>query len=140
MPPKRRDRADDVLDRDSLRHLEQMMEQIVNQMMDRMIEQLTHRMATFIGNRNRENPNPNPNPNPDQEEFGEKSEGKNYFANKFIEEGPSDDAFFLAGGDGESEFDKDDYDGDDKEANAVWLAIDKMMDSQRKDRKEARLK
>ncbi|PKI46206.1 hypothetical protein CRG98_033400 [Punica granatum] len=34
MPPKRRDRVDDVLERDNLRHLEQRMEQIVNQRMD----------------------------------------------------------------------------------------------------------
>ncbi|PKI45878.1 hypothetical protein CRG98_033677 [Punica granatum] len=45
-----------------------------------------------------------------------------------------------AGGDGEPEFDKDDYDEDDKEADAVWEAIDKRMDSQRKDKREARLK
>ncbi|OWM73220.1 hypothetical protein CDL15_Pgr001334 [Punica granatum] len=75
---------------------------------------------------------------------------------------------FLAGGDGEPEFDEDDerddkgydenwkfdefewndmgvfasakYDKDDKEVDAVWKAIDKRMDSQRKDRREARLK
>ncbi|OWM87251.1 hypothetical protein CDL15_Pgr019298 [Punica granatum] len=97
-------------------------------------------MAALIGNQNRENPNPNPNPNPDQEEYGEESKGERYFANIFIEEGPSDDAFFLAGGNGEPEFDEDDYDEDDKEADAVWEAIDEMMDSQRKDRREARLK
>ncbi|OWM73455.1 hypothetical protein CDL15_Pgr026554 [Punica granatum] len=34
MPPRRRDRIDDVLERDNLRHLEQRMEQIVNQRMD----------------------------------------------------------------------------------------------------------
>ncbi|OWM75219.1 hypothetical protein CDL15_Pgr023740 [Punica granatum] len=44
------------------------------------------------------------------------------------------------GGDREPEFDEDDYDEDDKEADAVWEAIDKRMDSQRKDRREARLK
>ncbi|PKI52815.1 hypothetical protein CRG98_026815 [Punica granatum] len=38
------------------------------------------------------------------------------------------------------EIDEDDYDEDDKEADAVWKAIDKRMDSQRKDRREARLK
>lgn len=32
------------------------------------------------------------------------------------------------------------YDEDDKEADAVWEAIDKRMDSRRKDRREARLK
>ncbi|PKI45896.1 hypothetical protein CRG98_033695 [Punica granatum] len=81
MPPRRRDRVDDVLDRDNLRYLEQRLEQIVDQRMDRTIEQLTQRMAALMGNQNRENPNPNPNPNPDQEESGEESEGENYFAN-----------------------------------------------------------
>ncbi|OWM86330.1 hypothetical protein CDL15_Pgr010672 [Punica granatum] len=119
MPPRRKDRVDNVLDRDNLRHLEQRMEQIVDRRMDRMMKQLTQRMATFIGNQNRENSNSNLNPNPDQEESREELEGKNYFANIFIEEGPSDDAFFLAGGDGEPEFDEDDYDEDDKEADAV---------------------
>ncbi|OWM71932.1 hypothetical protein CDL15_Pgr017815 [Punica granatum] len=32
------------------------------------------------------------------------------------------------------------YDEDDKEVDVVWEAIDKRMDSQRKDRREARLK
>ncbi|PKI54783.1 hypothetical protein CRG98_024797 [Punica granatum] len=108
--------------------------------MDRMMEQLTQRMAALIGNQNKENPNPSPNPNPNQEESGEESEGGNYFANIFIEEGPSDDAFFLAGGDGEPKFDEDDYDVDDKEADAVWEAIDKRMDLRRKDMREGRLK
>ncbi|OWM74877.1 hypothetical protein CDL15_Pgr021228 [Punica granatum] len=45
-----------------------------------------------------------------------------------------------AGGDGEPEFDEDDYDEDDKEANAVWEAIDKRMDSRRKDMRKVRLK
>ncbi|OWM82236.1 hypothetical protein CDL15_Pgr001810 [Punica granatum] len=125
-------------------------------------------MIALIGNQNRENPDPNPNHNPDQEESGEESEGENYFANIFIEEGPSDDAFFLARGDGEPEFDEDDegndkgydenwkfdefegndvgvfasakYDEDDKEVDAVCKAIDKRMDSQIKNRREARLK
>ncbi|PKI60232.1 hypothetical protein CRG98_019420 [Punica granatum] len=95
MLPRRRDRVDDVLERDNLRHLEQ-------------------RMAALIGNQNRENPNPNPkpnpNPNPEQEESGE-------------------DVFVSAK-----------YDEDDKEVDVVWGAIDKRMDSQRKDRREARLK
>ncbi|OWM91539.1 hypothetical protein CDL15_Pgr024863 [Punica granatum] len=173
----RRDRVDDVLERDNLRHLEQRMEQM-DQRMDSMMEQLTQQMAALMENQNRENPNSNPNPNPEQEESGEESEGEIYFVeydsysegdvNIFIEEGPSDNAFFLTGGDGEPEFNEDDeeddkgydenwkfdefegndmgvfafakYDEDDKEVDAVWEAIDKRMDSQRKDRKEARLK
>ncbi|PKI42314.1 hypothetical protein CRG98_037285 [Punica granatum] len=83
-------------------------------------------------------------------------------------EDPSDDAFFVAEGNGEPDFDEDDerddkgyddnqkfdefegndvglfasaeYDEDDKEADAVWEGIDKRMDSRRKDRREARLK
>ncbi|PKI63436.1 hypothetical protein CRG98_016103 [Punica granatum] len=177
MLPRRRDRVDDVLERDNLRHLEQRMEQM-DQRMDSMMEQLTQQMAALMENQNRENPNSNPNPNPEQEESGEESEGEIYFVeydsysegdvNIFIEEGPSDNAFFLTGGDGEPEFNEDDeeddkgydenwkfdefegndmgvfafakYDEDDKEVDAVWEAIDKRMDSQRKDRKEARLK
>ncbi|PKI45517.1 hypothetical protein CRG98_034035 [Punica granatum] len=77
---RRRDRVDNVLDRDNLRHLEQRLEQIVDQKMDRMMEQLTQRMAALMGIQNRENPNPNPNPNPDQEESGEDLEGENCFA------------------------------------------------------------
>ncbi|PKI45876.1 hypothetical protein CRG98_033675 [Punica granatum] len=115
MPPRRRDRVDDVLERDNLRHLEQRMEQI-----------------------NRENPNPNPNsnpnpnPNPEQEESGEESEGENYSVeydsyseedvNIFIEEGPSDDAFFLAGGDGEPEVDED-VEGYDKGYDENWNSM-----------------
>ncbi|OWM74567.1 hypothetical protein CDL15_Pgr005147 [Punica granatum] len=168
MPPRRRDRVDDILERDNLRHLEQRM------------EQLTQRMAALMGNQNRENPNlnSNPNPNPEQEEFGEESKGEIYSVeydsysegdvNIFIEKGPSDDAFYLARGDGEPEFDEDDegddkgydenwkfdefegndmgvfvsakYDEDDKEVDVVGEAIDKRMDSQRKYRREARLK
>ncbi|PKI33056.1 hypothetical protein CRG98_046551 [Punica granatum] len=107
------------------------------------------------------------NPTADLEdvEYDSYSEGN---ANIFIEDDPSDDAIFLARGDGEPEFDGNDegddkghdenwtfnefegndvgvfasvkYDEDDKEANAVWEAIDKRMDSQRKYRREARLK
>ncbi|OWM72814.1 hypothetical protein CDL15_Pgr021120 [Punica granatum] len=86
----------------------------------------------------------------------------------FSEEDPSDVAFFVAEGDGEPEFDEDDegddkgydenrkfdefeendmglfvsseYDEVDKEVDAVWETIDKMMDSRRKNRREARLK
>ncbi|OWM72488.1 hypothetical protein CDL15_Pgr022005 [Punica granatum] len=124
MPPRRRDLVDDVPERDNPRHLKQRMVQMDQRM--------------------------------------------NRDANISIEEGPSDNAFFLAGGDGEPEFDKDDegddkgydenwkfdefegndigvfayakYDEDDKEVDAVWEAIDKRMDSERKDRREARLK
>ncbi|PKI32469.1 hypothetical protein CRG98_047131 [Punica granatum] len=179
MPPKRRDRVDDVLECDNLRHLEQRMEQM-DQRINRMLGQLTQQMAVLIGNQNREKPNPNLNPNPnlEQEESCEESEGENdsveydsYYErdmNIFIEKGSSDDAFFLTGGNGEPEFDEDDegddkaydenwkfnefegtdvslfvsaeYDEDDKEVDAVWEAIDKRMDSQRKDRREAMLK
>ncbi|PKI36355.1 hypothetical protein CRG98_043256 [Punica granatum] len=134
MPPRRRDCVEDVHDRENLRYLEQRMEQ-KDQRMDRMMEQLTQQIAALIENQNRKNPNTNPNPG--QEEYGEESEGEIYSveydsysegdANIFIEEGPSDNAFFL-------------YDEDDKEVDAVWETIDKRMDSQRKDRREARLK
>ncbi|PKI58866.1 hypothetical protein CRG98_020765, partial [Punica granatum] len=76
MPPRRRDRVDDVLDRDNLRHLKQRLEQIVDQRMDRLMKQVTQRMVVLMGNQNWENPNPNPNPNPDQEESGDESDLK----------------------------------------------------------------
>ncbi|OWM73728.1 hypothetical protein CDL15_Pgr026832 [Punica granatum] len=87
------------------------------------------------------------------------------------QENPSDDAFFIAGGDGEPKFDKEEdndegddkgynenwkfdefegndvglfafaeYDDDNKEDDVVWEAIDKRMNSRRKDRWKARLK
>ncbi|OWM70435.1 hypothetical protein CDL15_Pgr011911 [Punica granatum] len=76
-------------------------------------------MIALMDNQNQENPNPNPK----QEESGEESEGEIYSveydsysegdANIFIEEGPSDNAFFLAGGNGEHEFNEDDEEDDE---------------------------
>ncbi|PKI44505.1 hypothetical protein CRG98_035092 [Punica granatum] len=87
--------------------------------MDRMMEQLPQQMIALMDNQNQENPNPNPK----QEESGEESEGEIYSveydsysegdANIFIEEGPSDNAFFLAGGNGEHEFNEDDEEDDE---------------------------
>ncbi|KAI5654314.1 hypothetical protein M9H77_31501 [Catharanthus roseus] len=45
----------------------------------------------------------------------------------------------FEGNDGEL-FASAEYDDDDKEADAIWEAIDKRMDSRRKDRRESRLK
>ncbi|PKH63895.1 hypothetical protein CRG98_050244, partial [Punica granatum] len=58
MPPRRRDRVEDVHDRENLRHLEQRMDQR-DQRMDRMMEQLTQQMAALMENQNRRNPNLN---------------------------------------------------------------------------------
>ncbi|OWM91347.1 hypothetical protein CDL15_Pgr000291 [Punica granatum] len=161
MPPRRRDCVEDVHDRENLRYLEQRMEQ-KDQRMDRMMEQLTQQIAALIENQNRKNPNTNPNPG--QEEYGEESEGEIYSveydsysegdANIFIEEEPEfdeDDEGDDKGYDENWKFDEFEgndmgvfasakYDEDDKEVDAVWETIDKRMDSQRKDRREARLK
>ncbi|PKI39068.1 hypothetical protein CRG98_040555 [Punica granatum] len=68
----------------------------------------------------------------DDQSFAEEDSyfsGEQYFQSKIVEPvTTSDDPLGLV------------YDEDAKEANAVWEAIDKMMDSQRKDRREARLK
>ncbi|PKI72685.1 hypothetical protein CRG98_006936 [Punica granatum] len=136
-----------------------------DQRMYRMIEQLTQQMAALLENQNRRNPNPNSDPDREEIEYDSNSKGG---ATLFSKENPSDEAFFVAGGNGEPDFDEDvegddkgydenwkfdefegnniglfvsaEYDEDDKEADAVWEAIDKRMDSQRNDRREARLK
>ncbi|OWM83405.1 hypothetical protein CDL15_Pgr012886 [Punica granatum] len=166
MPPKRKDRVEDVHDRENLRHLEQRLDHMdqMDQRMERMLGQLTQQMAALMENQNRRNLNPNFDPDREEIEYDSNSEGN---ATLFSEEDPSDETFFMAGGDGEPDFDEDDegddkgydenwkfdefegndvglfayaeYDEDDKEADAVWEAIDKRMDSRRKDRREARL-
>ncbi|OWM76633.1 hypothetical protein CDL15_Pgr009198 [Punica granatum] len=93
MPPRRRDHVEDVHDRDNLRHLEQRLEQ----RMDRMVEQLTQQMAALMENQNRRNLNPNFDPDREEIEYDSNSEGNTTL---FSEEDQSDDAFFVAGGDG----------------------------------------
>ncbi|PKI77516.1 hypothetical protein CRG98_002122 [Punica granatum] len=113
---------------------------------DEVVDRLNKRMGTLLEAWHEVNQRRNqiPNPTVDLEDV----KYDIYFewdANIFIKENSSDDAFFLAGGNGELNFDKDDegddmeYDEDDKEADAVWEAIDQRMDSRRKDRREARL-
>lgn len=63
----------------------------------------------------------------EEEEGGEKGYDENQ---KFDEFEGNDMGLFASA----------DYDEDDKEADAVWEAIDQRMDSRRKDRREARLK
>ncbi|PKI46406.1 hypothetical protein CRG98_033210 [Punica granatum] len=137
--------------------------------LDVVVDHLAERMGALMEARRKVDPRrkrvPNPTTDLEDVKYDSYSEGD---ASIFIEEDLSDDAFFLAGGDGEPEFDEDDEgddegydknwkfdeferndvgvfasvkcDEDDEEADAVWEAIDKMMDSQRKDRREARLK
>ncbi|OWM66166.1 hypothetical protein CDL15_Pgr013383 [Punica granatum] len=65
MPPRRRDRVEDVHDRENLRYLEQRLDQLdqrMEQMMDCMMEQFTQQMAALLKNQNRRNPNPNSDP------------------------------------------------------------------------------
>ncbi|CAL1406605.1 unnamed protein product [Linum trigynum] len=67
---------------------------------------------------------------PDEEE-DEEAEDKGYDENQKFDEFEGNDVGLFA---------STEYDEDDKEADAVWEAIDKRMDSRRKDRREARLK
>ncbi|PKI43653.1 hypothetical protein CRG98_035952 [Punica granatum] len=84
MPPRKRDRVEDVHDRENLRHLEQMLDQLDqrdqqrDQMLDRMVEQLTQQMAALMENQNRRNPNPNFDL--DREEIEAELEMENCFA------------------------------------------------------------
>lgn len=66
-----------------------------------------------------------------EEEEEEESEEKGYDENQKFDEFEGNDAGLFASAE---------YDDEDKEADAVWEAIDKRMDSRRKDRREARLK
>ncbi|GLT67413.1 hypothetical protein SLA2020_397260 [Shorea laevis] len=69
---------------------------------------------------------------PDEEDDGgEDAEDKGYDENQKFDEFEGNDVGLFA---------STEYDEDDKEADAVWEAIDKRMDSRRKDRREARLK
>ncbi|PKI69542.1 hypothetical protein CRG98_010070 [Punica granatum] len=111
MPPRRRDRVEDVHDRENLRHLEQRPDQMDqrDQRMERMLGQLTQQMAALM-EKNRRNPNPNSDPGREEIEYDSNSEGNATF---FSEEDPFDDTFFMAGGDGEPNFEEND-EGDDK--------------------------
>ncbi|KAK7825987.1 protein STABILIZED1 [Quercus suber] len=68
---------------------------------------------------------------PDEDEDGDGADEKGYNENQKFDEFEGNDVALFANGE---------YDEDDKEADAVWEAIDKRMDSRRKDRREARLK
>ncbi|XP_073136462.1 protein STABILIZED1 [Henckelia pumila] len=66
-----------------------------------------------------------------EEDEEEENEEKGYDENQKFDEFEGNDAGLFASAE---------YDDEDKEADAVWEAIDKRMDSRRKDRREARLK
>ncbi|KAK6142593.1 hypothetical protein DH2020_022941 [Rehmannia glutinosa] len=68
---------------------------------------------------------------PGEEDEEEENEEKGYDENQKFDEFEGNDAGLFASAE---------YDDEDKEADAVWEAIDKRMDSRRKDRREARLK
>jgi pre-mRNA-processing factor 6 len=68
---------------------------------------------------------------PGEEEEEEEADDKGYDENQKFDEFEGNDVGLFASAE---------YDEDDKEADAVWEAIDKRMDSRRKDRREARLK
>nr|POF06553.1 protein stabilized1 [Quercus suber] len=66
-----------------------------------------------------------------QDEDGDEADEKGYDENQKFDEFEGNDVGLFANGE---------YDEDDKEADAVWEAIDKRMDLRQKDRREARLK
>lgn len=66
-----------------------------------------------------------------EEEEEDEGDDKGYDENQKFDEFEGNDVGLFASAE---------YDEDDKEADAVWEAIDKRMDSRRKDRREARLK
>ncbi|EPS73075.1 hypothetical protein M569_01676 [Genlisea aurea] len=68
---------------------------------------------------------------PGEEEDEEENEEKGYDENQKFDEFEGNDAGLFASAE---------YDEEDKDADEVWEAIDKRMDSRRKDRREARLK
>ncbi|PKI53210.1 hypothetical protein CRG98_026411 [Punica granatum] len=110
MPLRRRDRVEDVHDCEYMRYLEQRLDQLdqldqrMEQRMDRMMEQFTQQMAALLESQNRRNPNMNSNPDREEIEYDSNFEGG---ATLFSEENPSDEAFFVAGGDGEPKFDEE---------------------------------
>ncbi|GFZ05692.1 pre-mRNA splicing factor-like protein [Actinidia rufa] len=67
----------------------------------------------------------------EEEEEEEEAEDKGYDENQKFDEFEGNDVGLFASAE---------YDEEDKEADAVWEAIDKRMDLRRKDRREARLK
>ncbi|OWM82239.1 hypothetical protein CDL15_Pgr001813 [Punica granatum] len=174
MPPRktanqRRVVEEDELDRRIERIIDTRLVVALECRLDVVVDRLAERMRALMEAQHEVDPRRKrvPNPTTDLEDVKYDSYSERD-VNIFIEEDPSDDAFFLAGGNGEPEFDEDDegddkgydenwqfdefegndvgvfasakYDEDDKEANAVWEAINKRMDSRRKDRREARLK
>eukprot|EP00252_Welwitschia_mirabilis_P025694 TRINITY_DN8153_c0_g1_i1.p1 TRINITY_DN8153_c0_g1~~TRINITY_DN8153_c0_g1_i1.p1 ORF type:complete len:1021 (-),score=226.59 TRINITY_DN8153_c0_g1_i1:62-3124(-) len=83
--------------------------------------------ATAIGAAGRGRGKPGAAP----EEEEEADDDKGYDENQKFDEFEGNDMGLFASAE---------YDEDDKEADAIWEAIDKRMDSRRKDRREARLK
>ncbi|PKI45894.1 hypothetical protein CRG98_033693 [Punica granatum] len=63
-------------------------------------------MAALLENQNRRNPNLNSDPDREEIEYDSNSKGDTD-ATLFSEEDPSDEAFFVAGGDGDPKFDEE---------------------------------
>ncbi|OWM74443.1 hypothetical protein CDL15_Pgr013347 [Punica granatum] len=173
MPPRKTTNQHRVVEEDELyRRIEHIIDTRLVFKLDVVLDHLTERMRALIEARREVDPRrdqvPNPTANLKDVEYDSYSEGD---ATLFSEEDPSDDAFFVVGGDGELKFEEEEeddegddkgydenrkfdefegndlgffayaeYDEDNKEANAVWEAIDKRTDSRRKDKREARLK
>ncbi|PKI66374.1 hypothetical protein CRG98_013176 [Punica granatum] len=115
MPPRRTANQRRVAEEDKLyRRIEQIIDTWLNPSDD----------AIFVAGGNRE-------PEFDEEEEDDEVDDKGYDENRKFDEFEGNDVGLFAFAE---------YDEDDKEADAVWEAINKRMDSRRKDRRETRLK
>ncbi|OWM70501.1 hypothetical protein CDL15_Pgr011977 [Punica granatum] len=108
MPPRRVINQRRVAEEDELdRRIEQIIDTRLERRLDMIVDQ-AERMGTLIEAQQEVDPRrrrvPNPTADLEDVEYDSYSEGD---ANIFTEENPSDDAFFLAGGDGEPEFDEE---------------------------------
>ncbi|GFS41109.1 pre-mRNA splicing factor-like protein [Actinidia rufa] len=92
---------------------------------------LPDRSATTIGGAGAAGVGRGRGKGPGEEEEEEEAEDKGYDENQKFDEFEGNDVGLFASAE---------YDEEDKEADAVWEAIDKRMDLRRKDRREARLK
>ncbi|KAA8526399.1 hypothetical protein F0562_008398 [Nyssa sinensis] len=92
---------------------------------------LPDRSATTIGGAGPSGVGRGRGKGPGEEEEEDEAEDKGYDENQKFDEFEGNDVGLFASAE---------YDEEDKEADSVWEAIDKRMDSRRKDRREARLK
>ncbi|PKI76355.1 hypothetical protein CRG98_003277 [Punica granatum] len=125
MPPRktanqRRVVKEDELDRRIERIIDTRLVVALECRLDVVVDRLAERMRALMEAQHEVDPRRKrvPNPTTDLEDVKYDSYSERD-VNIFIEEDPSDDAFFLAGGNGEPEFDEDD-EGDDKGYDENW--------------------